>query len=276
MTDTVFADAKPIDLRGHLQNSQLISFSMDWSGKLYVLALVGGPPQTPYERAPSYDFEVIEATEHYMITYRITEQKNWFHHAQPLPNDELLLVSGTSRQQQNALTFTKNGSHVGAFALGDDIAEIYTTREGHIWASYDRNGGTESLVRWGSEGVNQYAYSEFVITPYALNVVSSAEVWHYAHPGFSLVKIVNDNVAGRWQSPIRYAHKFAIWQQYAVFAKDERLTLLKMESDRSVTPIKDFDVLNKDDRVSSRANYIVVNRNLIFHKLNIADLVKSV
>ena len=83
---------------------------------------------------PPIDYTVIEATEVYTLHYKITNQQQLYNIAQPLSDDELLLVTSRSHYRRpnnfdwNGNVFSINGELKRQFLLGDGIQNIQTTQ----------------------------------------------------------------------------------------------------------------------------------------------------
>jgi hypothetical protein len=155
MQEIEFKPTYWVDLKNTLDDKQLISVSVDYVGRLFVLTTMEVIEYREHQSHGSFaklqtktphDFTVLEATADYSLTYHIPEQYWNYHHVQPLPDNELLLVCSRSRYwgnddyDLNACVFTSDGKLQREFLLGDGIEDVQTTKEGKIWTSYFDEG----------------------------------------------------------------------------------------------------------------------------------------
>ncbi len=298
------------DLSKELQGQQLISSSLDDSGRLFVLTTSEdviyrekNETSPRLQTQKPHDFVVTEVTPHYSASYTIPNQYWNFHQVQPLADDELLLVCSRARFRTyedydlNASVFTLDGLKTREFLLGDGIQDVQTTHDGMIWTSYidegvlgnhDKYGwrhpiGAAGLVQWDRYGSKLYEFQPTsgvgtITDCYALNVINSTELWIYYYTEFPLVKIVQQRVADYWMPPIRGSSHFAVWQQYVLFYgnyDDRLLRLYELSNDHKLVHIADFEGLESVHEVITRSNHLLFREGHHFYQLDMADLVTS-
>jgi hypothetical protein len=295
-----------IDLSETLRERPVISFSLDYSGRLFVLAT---EQKVDYRKGTSvrlktttpHDFVVIEATEDYVTEYRIPDQYWNYHHVQPLPDDELLLVCSRALFRRrddfdlNGRVFSLDGKFKREFLLGDGIAQVQTTQDGTIWTSYfdegvfgnfgwSANVGESGLIQWDQNGNQLYTFKpvggiDMIADCYAMNTLSSTETWVCYYTEFPLVRIVKGRVVEFWNSPARGSNAFAVLGRYVVFCgtyEDRLLHLYELKTKSQMIHLADFDLLNASDFVFTRSNRIVIERELQFYQLDISELIRAV
>jgi hypothetical protein len=286
-----------VDLRSELEGKHFVSAALDHANRLIVLASVneldyryitsdGFSFAKPKSTVP-HDYVIIEANERYTTSYSIRQQHWNYHFAQPLPDDELLLVSArrTKTYPDNASVFTHDGTLKREFTLGEAIEHVQTTASGSIWTSYFDEGmadpiGRSGLSRWDAHGNQQYAMfpTGGMMSCYALNVVSEHEVWVYYYTEFPLVRLVDGRVTGNWQSPLRGAHHFAIWQPYVIFYgsyDDKRLHIFRLGDDEQMTPVGSYEVAQESTWVDARGNKIVTMKDNVFYQIDLAEIMRT-
>lgn len=238
-----------LDFGDRLRGFDLISISIGPTGALYVLA-VTAPADYRGVRANGvgyakittdrvHDFAILCLDRNEPRRWRIRRQHWNFHHVQPLPDNELLLVNARSRYRgaddydENARVFGADGRLVRAFLLGDGIQHVQATADGRIWTSYFDEGifgnfgwsdpiGKHGLALWTESGAQLYAYTpsddlDWIADCYALNVVSDDEAWCYYYTQFPLVRICRQRVEAFWHCPLQGASGFAVWQNQVLF-----------------------------------------------------------
>jgi hypothetical protein len=147
------------------------------------------------------DFAILRWHKGATTRFDIQGQRWNFHHVQPLPKAEILLVNarswyrGANDYDLNTKVFSQDGTLKREFLLGDGIRDVQVTADGRIWTSYYDEGifgnfgwedpvGKNGLVLWDSSGQRLYEYMpsdalDWICDCYALNVVSDDEAWCY-------------------------------------------------------------------------------------------------
>ncbi len=158
-----------------------------------------------------------------------------YHAAQPLGQDEWLLVRGRvdGDDDRNAHVYNASGRHLRSFPAGDGIQDVQTTSGGKIWVSYFDEGvfgstklGGAGLVCLDDRGHCVFRFTDVlgsgvpdICDCYALNVVSDLEVWLCYYMDFPLVKLVDGKVEGFWpRTPVKGSSGFAVEGESILFA----------------------------------------------------------
>ncbi|WP_449540290.1 hypothetical protein [Ferdinandcohnia sp. Marseille-Q9671] len=118
----------------------------------------------------------------------------------------LLLVQGRCVKdgtyiERNARRYNPNGQLIDAFTLGDGINDVQIDETDTIWVSYFDEGifgnfgweqpmGSDGIVAYSMNGERLWGAGDYgIIDCYALNVVSSKEVYFYYYNDFYLVQL---------------------------------------------------------------------------------------
>lgn len=103
--------------------------------------------------------------------------------------------------ERNARRYNSNGQLIEAFTLGDGISHVQIDETDTIWVSYFDEGifgnfgweqpmGSAGIVAYSMNGHRLWGASDYgMIDCYALNVVSSKEVYFYYYDDFYLVQL---------------------------------------------------------------------------------------
>lgn len=300
-----------IDLRSELEDQHLVSASLDYANRLFVLASLQPldyriiePDGASFPRLKTktpHDFVVYEATDQYSTSYSIPKQRWNYSFVQPLPDDELLLACGRSQYRGkddfdlNARVFSHDGTFLRQFLLGDGIQHVQTTRSGSIWTSYFDEGvlgtygwntsiGESGLIEWDRQGNKKYTYQpsrglDHIIDCYALNVVSEHEAWLYYYTEFPLVRLIDGRLDNFWQPPIRGAHHFAIWSDYVLFSGgygDDQFHLFRFDGSKHMTKIATYSAAIKPGYMISRGSRIIMVNDNCFYQIDLAELARAI
>ena len=120
----------------------------------------------------------------------------------------LLIVQGRclkegKKIERNARRYNVNGQLIEAFTLGDGISNVQIDEQDTIWVSYFDEGifgnfgweqpiGCKGLVAFSKNGQKLWEAADFsIIDCYAMNVVSSKEVYFYYYDDFNLIELSN-------------------------------------------------------------------------------------
>jgi len=231
-----------IDLQPHLDGLEVISLSLGPDAALYVLAIVpptdyreqrGGASFAKITAGKPNTFVVLRCDAYAAHRVEIANQSWDFHHVQPLPDDELLLVCARSRYRgrddydRNGHVFRADGSLERSFLLGDGIQDMQTTKDGRIWTSYFDEGifgnygwndpvGASGLICWDRAGAQLYSYTpssglDSMCDCYALNVATDRDAWCCYYTEFPLVHLRDNRVIATWECPIKGSDGFAVF-----------------------------------------------------------------
>jgi hypothetical protein len=144
---------------------------------------------------------------------------------QLLPNQEWLYVRPVTGEN-NIRIYAFDGTPVGRFVAGFSVRHCQSSTRGDVWVGYGDEGifgpeqpGNAGLNCFDTHGNRLFRYDEFaerhklppVFGCYALNVASETDVWMYYYQSFSLVHLVDKELAEFWpRIPIYGARAMAI------------------------------------------------------------------
>ena len=199
----------------HLADWGFVSASLGYDGALY---LMGISPKSAFvpkkryygqfaiqttERTDLHDYRIVRCTDRATQSWTVVNQMMFYAFAQPLPENDLLLVCPAAVLYQpnlftlNAAVFTSDGLLRCRFLVGDGIASVQTTSSGHIWTSYVDEGifgnrgwggrrrvtenddltvvpvGVDGLREWDSAGRALYHYPPKHMIPVLRTVTRS-------------------------------------------------------------------------------------------------------
>jgi hypothetical protein len=138
---------------------------------------------------------------------------------QLLPNQEWLYVRPV-RGERNIRIYALDGTPVRDFFAGFSVRHCQSSTGGDIWVGYGDEGifgpeqpGNAGLNCFDNHGNRVFRYDEFaerrnlppVYGCYALNVSSDTDVWMYYYQSFSLVHLVDKDLAEFWP------HNPSVW-----------------------------------------------------------------
>jgi hypothetical protein len=201
------------------------------------------------------DFLVVEAGPDFRTRHEFTKRDKLIHYAQSLVAGGMILVAAGCRQEEkNAWLFDHEDRCIGQICLGHGIEDVQVTQKGEIWTSYFDEGvfaapgwnhGASGLVCWSMSGEKKWEFKprdglDIICDCYALNVVADREVWFYYYTEFPLVRLTDQCELTWWKCPVRGAHVFAIWSDWALFGHPYKgapqFTLLRLEEKRKMAP----------------------------------------
>ena len=302
-----------LDLQPHLESLEIISFAFGPDAAVYVLAIV--PPIDCREQRSGASFEKIgpHAPNSFVVlrcddsaVNRVeTHSPFWnFHHVQPLPNDELLLVCARSRYRgpddydANAHVFNLAGAFQRAFLLGDGIQDVQTTRDGRIWVSYFDEGifgnygwddpvGASGLICWDQFGGKLYEYAppsglDSISDCYALNVATDRDTWCCYYTEFPIVHLRDHEVVASWESPIRGSSGFALYDNRMLmrggYHEHDTFHMFELQRDGRVQEHVRYRFADEDNlpltdtRVALRSSSMVILSRTRCYRVTVPDL----
>lgn len=298
----------------HLNDDfEFVSVDLGPRNELLILAISKPPDFREDGRGASFpkikpdqphDYMILCTDENGLRRFDIKEQLWNYHHVQPLPAGELLLVCVRSRHYGNNVAdlngrvFGEDGSLKREFLLGDGIEVVQTTTDGMIWTGYFDEGvygnfgwrypvGASGLVKWTDQGFRVYEYSPPPgIGPiddcYALNVAWKNNVWCYYYTEFALIQIRDDQIAGYWQCPIYGADGFIILRDICLFRggydNPDQYHLLKLANNHKMEEINRYvfvdekDQVIKSSRVATRGEMMVLVKGTDCYRVHLSEL----
>lgn len=233
----------------------------------------------------------------------IDHEKFNIHDIQPLGDDILLVCArstyrGPNDFDLNGRVYTRDGTFVREFLLGDGIAAIQATTRGEFWASYFDEGifgnhgwrnpvGVAGLVAWSEKGGKLYDYEAdgslgAMSDCYALNVATDDDVWCYYYTDFPLVQLREKRIASTWKVPVAGSHAFAVAGGHALFAGGyegrDTFQLIRLGLDGAATHIGQFELKDqggatvKAERTIGRGGSLYVLSEGILYVIAIGDV----
>lgn len=225
------------------------------------------------------------------------------HEIQPLGNDLLLACSRSAYRGEddfdlNARVYSRDGTFLREFLLGDGIETIQTTRRGEIWTSYFDEGvfgnygwsdpvGAAGLVAWNEAGEKAYEFAPLGLVDqiadcYALNVASDQDVWCYYYTDFPLVHLHDKRIVSTWNVPVSGSHAFAVASEYVLFAggydKRDSFQLVRLARNGTSRLIGEFVLMDDDGipvklvRTIGRGAKLYVLDDAVLYEIDLSDL----
>ena len=193
----------------------------------------------------------------------------WAPLAQPLPDQELLLVSPRAEGAENARVYGPDGRLRRTFWAGDGISWVSTNRAGEVWIGYVDEGVLGSggfvedgLVRLDRDGTWRWSYRPppglpTILDCYALNVTEDATwayyyAWHTPDPvpgapelDFALVRIGRDGQVAGWRPQVKGAFRLAVHERWALlvagYQGEPPLDSAQRDRERSLLRVCDLE-----------------------------------
>lgn len=259
----------------------LVTFNIGPSGEVYVLLAMHTLDYRPTDNGcASFAKIVPDSPQRYrVLVFRkgeleldlaICGERFNIHEIQPLGNDFLLACSRSAYRDEddfdlNARVYSRDGTFLREFLLGDGIETIQTTHRGEIWTSYFDEGvfgngwndpvGAAGLVAWNEAGKKVYEFDpaglvDQIVDCYALNVASDQDVWCYYYTDFPLVHLHDKRIVSTWNVPVLGTHAFAVANEYVLFAggydKRDSLQLVRLARNGTSRLIGEFVLMDDD------------------------------
>ena len=269
-------------LKEAIGNQKVVTFNVGPSGEVYLLLAVNPLDyRTKDSGNASFAKIVSDSPQSYRVLVlrrgeleldlAIHDERLNIHIIQPLGNDLLLACSRTEYRRAadfdlNARVYSRDGTFLREFLLGDGLETIQTTSRGEIWTSYFDEGvfgnygwnvpaGAAGLVAWNELGEKVYEYDavgpvDAIVDCYALNVASDKDVWCYYYTDFPLVHLHDKRIVSTWKVPVSGSHAFAVAAGHALFAggyaKCDSFQLVRLAPDGTSLLIGEFEIIGDD------------------------------
>lgn len=266
---------------------------------------------------PTLKSGLIDRGQHYYCYLRVSENGYWpiefpdnFElpcFIQPLPNDDLLLASSSTRfinkddYDCNAIVTGPNFDKRREFLLGDGIQDVQVTSDGKVWTCYYDQGvfsdlsfafdwyGARGIVCTDTEGKRLYGHTrmagtDFIVDVYAMNVASKDETWFYYYRDFFLVRIHKFRPVSFWRCPIAGANAFAVLDNRVLFTCGYEgrniVHLLRLEENEQMKLLDSFMVQSPSDRspidvkrgAYARGRYMYFVDGCAVYRLDVAEV----
>lgn len=295
----------------------IVAFNVGPLGEVYILLAVETPDDRTTDHGGACFARIVpDASQRYrVLVFRkgelelylaIHDERFDIHLIQPLGNDLLLACArceyrGRDDFDLNARVYSRDGTFLRAFLLGDGIQTIQTTRQGEIWTSYFDEGvfgnygwgapvGEAGLVAWNASGEKVYEYDAIgpvddIIDCYALNVASVQDVWCCYYTDFPLVHLHDKRIASTWHVPVAGSHAFAVAVDHVLFAggydKRDTFQLVRLEQNGTSTLLDEFELIGDDGaavkpvETIGRGGLLYVLTDESFHEIDLKSVLAT-
>ncbi len=294
----------------------LVAFNVGPNGELFVLLAVETMDYRTNDNGfASFAKIVPDARQRYrVLAYRngelelelaIDDEPFNIHTLQPLGEDLLLVCSRSEYRGQddfdrNGRVYSRDGTFLREFLLGDGIETVQVTRSGEIWTSYFDEGifgnygwgapvGAAGLVAWSEMGEKMYEYDavgpvDSMADCYALNVAGNDDVWCCYYTEFPLVHLHKKRIASTWDVPVSGSHAFAILDDHVLFAggydNRDAFQLVRLAANGTSTLVGEFALLGDDgtavkpEQTIGRGRILYVLSDTMVYQMDVCDVVK--
>ncbi|MFS0647431.1 hypothetical protein AB1L08_21320 [Siminovitchia sp. 179-K 8D1 HS] len=160
--------------------------------------------------------------------------------------------------ERNARRYNPNGQLIEAFPLGDGIENVQIDETDTIWVSYFDEGifgnfgweqpmGSEGIVAYTMNGNKLWGASGYgIVDCYALNVVSSREVYFYYYDDFFLVQLNEKKETIRYRVEGKGAMQQFMFDQAGMIGQIDMYTIMRFQiKNRTITPKKKLQLIDE-------------------------------
>ncbi|WP_235846536.1 hypothetical protein [Neobacillus drentensis] len=166
----------------------------------------------------------------------------------------LLVVQGRCLKdgkyiERNARRYNPNGQLIEAFTLGDGISDMQIDETDTIWVSYFDEGifgnfgweqpmGSSGVIAYTMNGNKLWGASNYgIIDCYALNVLSSKEVYFFYYDDFYLVQLTEMNESFRYRVEGDDTIQQFMFDQAGLIGQVDMYTMMRFRiKNRTITP----------------------------------------
>lgn len=178
----------------------------------------------------------------------------------------LLIVQGRCLKdgtyiERNARSYNKNGQLIEAFTLGDGIEHVQIDETDTIWVSYFDEGvfgnfgweqpmGSEGLIAYRRNGHRLWGAGSYgIIDCYALNVVSSKEVYFYYYDDFFLVQLNEMKETTRFRIEGDDTIQQFMFDQTGLIGQVDMNTIMRFRiKNRTITPKEKLQLTDENGK----------------------------
>lgn len=176
----------------------------------------------------------------------------------------LLLVQSRCQKdgafiERNARRYNRSGQLIDAFTLGDGIEDVQVDETDTIWVSYFDEGvfgnfgweepmGSAGVVAYSINGERLWDAGDYGIADcYALNVVSSKEVYFYYYDDFYLVQLneQKESIRYRVDSHQHTLQQFVLDEKGLIGQIDEQKLMRYRKTNRKFIPKEELQVVDE-------------------------------
>lgn len=287
---------KLIDFNQLPKDWDLVRLAVDWSGDPLLL-MVEGKPKRPeasagvdalcrWHNTPPRAHHLIHWTEGSpeAVCFEQSQGLSTFH-IQPLAEGWLL----GERRGGSATIYDKRGRVRAFLDLGDASEDLMTTPDGRVWVSYFDEGvygggmGSQGLVCFDRQGGQVFRYGEFadksglprIDDCYAMNVMSSGDVWLNYYMDFPLVRLRDYALDRVWPEFGSLGSAFAIRGGFAIYEQDSHLMSRNLEEAEEAVAIEALDeggcrltpLCSPDAGIAARDSRFIINTGSAVYRL---------
>lgn len=123
--------------------------------------------------------------------------------------------------EPNAIVYSKAGSELSEFLVGDGIEEVQVTPDGHLWVSYFDEGvfgnplASSGVREFDASGQTLWAFIppegfDRIEDCYALNAAAADHVYAYYYNSFPIVQIGRGHQTRGWHTEVSGARALAV------------------------------------------------------------------
>jgi len=121
----------------------------------------------------------------------------------------------------NAIVYSKTGTLLSEFLVGDGIEDVQVTPDGHLWVSYFDEGvfgnrlASSGVMEFDASGQTLWAFIppdgfDRIDDCYALNAAAADRVYAYYYSSFPIAQIGPGHQTRGWHTDVSGAHSLAV------------------------------------------------------------------
>lgn len=160
--------------------------------------------------------------------------------------------------EKNAGRYNPNGQLIEAFTLGDGIEHVQIDEKDNIWVGYFDEGifgnfgwdqpiGSDGVIAYTMNGQKIWGANSFdIIDCYALNVVSSEEVYFYYYSDFYLVQLKEMKESIRYRVEGDGMLQQFIFDQAGLIGQIDQYTMRRFRiRNRTIKPMEKLQITDE-------------------------------
>lgn len=163
--------------------------------------------------------------------------------------------------ERNARRYNPNGQLIEAFTLGDGISNVQIDETDTIWVSYFDEGifgnfgweqpmGNEGFIAYDINGEKLWGAGSYgIVDCYALNVVSSKEVYFYYYDDFFLVRLNEKKETIRFRIEGDDTMQQFLFDQSGLIGQIDMFTLMRFQIENgTITPKEELQLIDENGK----------------------------